>query len=399
MNNVSSAVARLRHPAVGLVALVVFALIVRLAIAVYNQDFVPSVPITIDAARAGLLMDPGAAVKMRGVVVGRVDKIEVHGDGVALKVNMDPELIGQVPANVAVSIVPPTVFGPKYIDLAEPAGPLASSIGPGAVLGHGDVTVEINNTFAAVVAAIQAIHPARLNITLNALANALQGNGAKAGQFIRQLNAYTQSLNPSLPALHEDIAKTPPVANQYAALTPDLVTTASNTGAISDTLVDQKAQLSALLLSLTRFGNRISPFLDDIEHPLVTTLDVLRPTTRMLSEYSPELPCVFRGLVRNDELWSRVMMGQGHGGRRNLGAIATAGRGLGPYKYPEDLPKIGADDGPNCYGLPEVSKIPPFVNFDTGATVYPSYKEGAVPGQVPLGVLLFGQQLPTGGGR
>jgi len=132
MNNVSSAVARLRHPAVGLVALVVFALIVRLAIAVYNQDFVPSVPITIDTARAGLLMDPGAAVKMRGVVVGRVDKIDVHSDGVALKVNMDPELIGQVPANVAVSIVPPTVFGPKYIDLTEPAGPLASSIGAGA---------------------------------------------------------------------------------------------------------------------------------------------------------------------------------------------------------------------------------------------------------------------------
>ncbi|MDT7750157.1 MAG: phospholipid/cholesterol/gamma-HCH transport system substrate-binding protein [Pseudonocardiales bacterium] len=399
MDNVESTAARLRYPAVGLVALVVFVLIVRLAAAVYSQDFVPSVPITIDTARAGLLMDPGAAVKMRGVVVGRVDKIEVNGDGVALKVNMDPDLIGQVPANVAVSIVPPTVFGPKYIDLTEPAGQLAASIGPGAVLGHGDVTVEANNAFAAVVSAIQAIHPARLNIMLNSMANALQGNGTKAGKFIRQLNAYTQSLNPSLPALREDIAQTPPVANQYAALTPDLVTTATNTGAISDTLVDQKAQLSASLLSLTRFGNRMSPFLDEIEHPLVTTLDVLRPTTRMLSEYSPELPCVFRGLVRNDQLWSRAMMGLGHGGRRNVGSLATVGRGLGPYKYPQDLPKIGANDGPNCYGLPEVGKIPPFVNFDTGATVYPSHKEGIAPGQVPLGVLLFGHQLPPGGNR
>jgi phospholipid/cholesterol/gamma-HCH transport system substrate-binding protein len=399
MDNVGSTVARLRYPAIGLVAVVVSVLIVRLAIAVYNQDFVPSVPITIDAARAGLLMDPGAAVKMRGVVVGRVDKIEVGGDGVALKVNMDPKLISQVPANVAVSIVPPTIFGPKYIDLTEPVGPLAASIGPGAVLGHGDVTVEANNAFAAVVTAIQAIHPARLNIMLNSVANALQGNGAEAGQLIRELNTYTQSLNPSLPALHEVIADTPPVANQYAALTPDLVTTATSTGAISDTLVDQEARLAALLRSLTHFSNRMSPFLDEIEDPLVTTLDVLRPTTRLLSEYSPELPCVFRGLVRNDELWSKTIMGSGHGGRRNVGSLATVGRGLGPYKYPQDLPKIGANNGPGCYGLPDVSKIPPHVNFDTGATVYPTDKEGAVPGQVPLGVLLFGKQIPAGGGR
>lgn len=391
---------RFRHPLIGLASLLVFAVLVGLAIASYNQEFVSSEPITIKSQRSGLLMDPGAAVKLRGVVVGRVGTVVADGDGAVLTADLDPELIDQVPANVSARIVPPTMFGSKYVKLVPPAGGPAGSLRPGAVLDDSRVTVEINDTFAEVMRTLQALQPARLNAMLTSVANTLDGKGVEVGRLIRDANAYLERINPSLPALRADIGKTIPVANDYTAITPDLVRTADNAGSISTTIADQRAQLAAFLLSMTHLGDDMSTFLDNLEEPLVTTLAVLEPSLRLVAEYSPELPCLFGGIVENDRLLSAVMGGPEFGGtHRNANVTMTLGRGMGPYRYPRDLPKVNATGGPDCHGLPVVDKLVPYVKFDTGADPYRSQQEGIEAGEVPIGVLLFGEQIPAGGER
>ncbi|RZL62947.1 MAG: MCE family protein, partial [Rhodococcus sp. (in: high G+C Gram-positive bacteria)] len=59
--------------ALGLAAAIVG--VIALSVASFNQVFVARVPITVIAERAGLVMDPGARVKMAGVTVGSVESI------------------------------------------------------------------------------------------------------------------------------------------------------------------------------------------------------------------------------------------------------------------------------------------------------------------------------------
>lgn len=55
-------------------------------------------------------MEPGAKVKLRGVQVGRVTSIH-SGDPVTLRLELYPEQLQYIPANVSAQITATTAFG------------------------------------------------------------------------------------------------------------------------------------------------------------------------------------------------------------------------------------------------------------------------------------------------
>ena len=60
-------------------------------IGLFRGSFTETVPVTVISDRAGLVMNPDAKVKMRGVQVGKVSAIEDRPDGTAvLHLAMDP---------------------------------------------------------------------------------------------------------------------------------------------------------------------------------------------------------------------------------------------------------------------------------------------------------------------
>ena len=72
------------------------------AVGLFRGGFGTTVPVTVVSDRAGLVMNPEAKVKMRGVQVGKVDSIETRPDGkAALHLAMDPSQLQHIPANVA----------------------------------------------------------------------------------------------------------------------------------------------------------------------------------------------------------------------------------------------------------------------------------------------------------
>ena len=75
----------------GLGTVVAIGLIVALAVVLFRGDLHKTVPVTVISDRAGLVMNPEAKVKMRGVQVGKVSSIEAKSDGTAaLHLAMDP---------------------------------------------------------------------------------------------------------------------------------------------------------------------------------------------------------------------------------------------------------------------------------------------------------------------
>src|SRR3981189_2311318 len=71
------------RPLAGLGMGAAIVLIVAMAVGFFRGDFTETVPLTVMADRAGLVMNPDAKVKMRDILVGRVSSIDVQSVGLA----------------------------------------------------------------------------------------------------------------------------------------------------------------------------------------------------------------------------------------------------------------------------------------------------------------------------
>ncbi|MGH3634186.1 MAG: MCE family protein, partial [Mycobacterium sp.] len=270
--------------------------IVAVAVGLFRGSFTPTVPVTVLSTRAGLVMNPDAKVKMRGVQVGKVASIDsLPGGQAALHLAMDPSQLHLIPANVLVDITSSTVFGAKFVQLVAPAEPSAQALRAGQVLDGEHVTVEINTVFQQLTSLLSKIEPEKLNETLGALASALNGRGNKIGQMFSDLDAFLAKLDPSRPALSHDLAVAPAVLNAYADAAPDLIKTADSATRISRTIVDEQNNLDALLVStigLADIGNQV---LGDNRQRLSDVVHLLLPTTDLLNEYHFALWCGIKG--------------------------------------------------------------------------------------------------------
>lgn len=136
------------------------------------------VPVTLTADRSGLVMDTGAKVMLRGVQVGRVNQIADDKNGTRLKLEIEPDQIRYIPANVEAQISATTAFGAKFVDLVIPQNPSRARLSAGAVLHSKNVSTEINTVFENVVDLLNMIDPLKLNAVLTAVADAVRGQGS-----------------------------------------------------------------------------------------------------------------------------------------------------------------------------------------------------------------------------
>ncbi|HEV7581455.1 MAG TPA: MlaD family protein, partial [Mycobacterium sp.] len=163
------------HPALWTVIL--FASIIAalvLTIGAFNRDFRPYATVTLTSDRSGLVMEPGAKVKLRGVQVGRVASIQ-PGEPVRLQLELYPEQLKYIPANVGAEITATTAFGAKYVDLLTPADPSPKRLRAGAVVESRNVTTEVNTVFQNLVGVLNKIDVTKLNAVLTALAEGFRG--------------------------------------------------------------------------------------------------------------------------------------------------------------------------------------------------------------------------------
>jgi len=344
-------------------------LLIAATIAQYRGAFDDEVIVTVEADRAGLTLAQGAPVKLRGVEIGQVGSIDTDGDKVLVDLEIEADQIDRVPADVTAQIVPPTAFGAKYVQLTAPSGGTAKPIDAGAVIPATRVTVEVDEAFENLTRVLDVARPAEVNAALTAVAGAVDARGELIGDLISRTDAYLVALNPALPTLSADLHKADDVLDVYEAARPDLIDTLDQTGDISDTLVRQQASLNAFERSLTTFSDEADVLLRSSEHGVVTALDLLEPVSRTLERYSPELPCVVLGLASVNKLAEAAVGGTNPG----VTTITRLIPGRDPYTYGANLPQLGEDRGPACFGLPyvtpgEAAHPPP--QMHTGANPY-----------------------------
>ncbi|MBC7304200.1 MAG: MCE family protein [Nocardia sp.] len=322
------------------------------AFALFQGVFTTTAQVLVDAPRAGLVLDPDAKVKVRGVEIGRVAEINLRDDGAQILLEVDPEQLKLVPSNAGVDIRSTTVFGAKYVNFVVPEQPSSSSLKPGSTVAASAVTVEFNTLFQHLSDVLAQVEPQKLNATLTALGTALEGRGDKFGDLLVRSDRYLRELNPYLPTLEADLDKTAAVTELYAEVADPLLRTVDNATGTSQTIAEMPGQLDNVLVNVIGLSDTVGSVLRENEHDLVTALDLLRPTTELLFEYAPALGCIIDGLGPlipiAEEMFGGILPG--------VGMNASFMAGAQPYTYPNSLPKVNATGGPRCEGV--VDRVP-----------------------------------------
>lgn len=359
--------------------------IVAVTALAFNGTLRHVVPLTVVSDRAGLVMEPGAKVKLRGVQIGTVGSIGTDSHNRStLSLRIDPKPFGLLPNDVEAEIKSSTAFGAKYVDLVVPekrsgTTPLDRLLKPGSVLQSRNVTVEVNTVFENLQGIVSAVDPAKLNAVLSALADALRGKGDVIGQAITASNEVLAVVNPRMPTITTDWRLFGQTTAAYSAAAQDILSVLDSFATTSQTISAQAHELDDVLLSAVGFAQSGSAVVGGNQDALVRALRVSEPTTALLEHYSPTYTCMFTGAQWFLENGGRDALG---GNGKSVIMDSALLFGDDPYRFPENLPKVNAHGGPggrpSCGSLPDPTKNFPVkylvtdTGFGTGLDVRPN---------------------------
>lgn len=343
---------------------------VALCLASFNRSLTSTVPITLTSDRSGLVMEPWAKVKLRGIQVGRVENVSLAGsDNASLRLYIDSDQLKNIPANVQARINATSLFGSKFVELVYPSDPSSQHLAAGAVLHSENVAVEVNTVFQNLVDLINQIDPAKLNSVLSAVAQGVRGQGENMGQAITDTNHVVTALIPRTDIMRADFQALRDVSDTYGAAAPNIISTLDAATVTSATVTAQAHQLDALLTGVVGLSRAGVDVLAPSKDNLVAGVNQLKSTTDLLLKYNPSLTCILIGADK--ALESEEPMSGGANGK-SLIMDASLLFGDDPYRYPDNLPvnraKGGAGGKPGCGSLPDVANNWPvrYLVADTG---------------------------------
>ncbi|MGD1257084.1 MCE family protein [Mycobacterium seoulense] len=330
---------------------------VALCSVLYTRAFTSYVRVSLTSDRAGLMMDPGGKVKMRGVDVGRVASIISGKQPVSLQLEIDPAQIRYIPANVEADIKATTVFGTKYVDLIYPDNPSSKPLSAGQILVSRNVSTEVNTVFENLVDLLDQIDPAKLNAVLTALAEGLRGHGEIIGDAIADTNEVLRALNPRSETVRENWHSLAAVSDTYSTAAQHILAVLDAASTTSATITSHTTDVDSLLVNLIGLGRSGAQVIGANNDNLIHAINILEPTTNLLMRYNPEYTCT---LIGTKWYYDNVAYQAVGGNGRTVVIDASLLFGSDPYVYPDNLPIVAAKGGPGgkpgCGSLPDVSK-------------------------------------------
>ena len=274
--------------------------------------------------RAGQQLETGSDVRLRGVVIGKVNDIQLAGRDVRLTLQIDRQY--RVPADAEAFITLKTLLGAKFVDLRTPSfhGPY---LRPGASIARTHIGPELEDALASGVQVLDAIRPNDLATVVHELATGARGHGEDIARSLRynaELQGEFQRTLPfQLRALHD--FRTIFGALRGSGVDLNVLADAINQGVPVYASARAQTELHRALVAVTPFARNLGDL-----------------------------------VILNRADWDRMITG----GDRVLGAIADRPGGLhdlvqGLYRYVFKL-------GGNPYILSDGSGSAAFTNFIGG---------------------------------
>lgn len=380
--NRSGFAAHVRLRLLGLTLVVATLGFLALTVLFYRHTFTPTVGVTLRAESIGNQLIVPADVQLHGVIVGTVTRVESNGRYASLHLALSPSHIDEIPANVTAQIVPETLFGEKYVNLVYPASPAPEHLAAGSVIGldRSSTSLELDRVFNQLVPLLKTLQPQQLNLTLSAVAQALNGRGQELGQNLVLADHYFQQFNPHLPTFEHDIRALATYATSLNGSLPGLFDQIRNFSANAKLITNDATTYNQFLRGTIPFTDAATAFFQADGNQIIALGAASAPVTSVLAYYSPEFTCLLNGL---SNLETRLEPDFGPGPYLHITLEYVPDRG--PYTYPRDLPQNNTISAPNCYGLPNSPQSTAYPGTYTAApaanstrTAQPSLGIGAV---------------------
>ena len=340
-----------RTPPYKLAGLVLALLTIAAIVLVYFQfrgDFLPREKLTMMSDRSGLSMDSGNKVTWNGVEIGKVGAVSATTVGgqprAKITLEVDPKYLYLIPAHLHAKINAPPGFGNKHPTLTSPKNPVPQRITSSDVIDATHVTVEFNTLFETLMSITQKVDPIKLNQTLTATAEALQGLGDRFGRAVINGNEVLGDLNPKMPQIRRDTQLLADLGEVYANAAPDLFDGLENAVTTARTLNEQQGNIDQALMASIGFGNTGGDIFERGGPYLVRATEDLLPTSALLDEYSPMFFCFIRNTHDGEPKVAASLGGNGYSLNTHSEVF---GLGAGnPWVYPDNLPRVNAKGGP-----------------------------------------------------
>lgn len=261
-----------------LVTVVALLLVAAIVLAWGRGTFSDDVRVSAQVDDIGGALATGSDVKLDGVIVGRVESIEPRDGGVRLGLVIPRERAGAIPREVRARILPASVFGTTFVDLApgQRAAPSADDVltaGQVIAQDRSASTLELQDALDSTNDVLTAVKPAQLAETLGAVATALDGRGEQLGTTMETLDRYLGRLDGRMPLLREDLRLLATNLQTVAALAPDLLDSVDSGLVTARTIADRRKQLAATIAGGTALADELDSLAVGQEDAFVRTLD------------------------------------------------------------------------------------------------------------------------------
>ncbi|MBD8507817.1 MCE family protein [Hoyosella sp. G463] len=348
----SAAPSKNRLRFVGLIFLVLILTFVLMTVLIFMKVFKPVTKATVMVETLGNSLSNQADVKINGVDVGEVRSTSISpGGGQAeIEIAIDADRTSYVPENVTARIAPKTLFGERYVALILPENPVgeiqAGAVIPEATQGS---VIDASRMYDVFHDLLTAVPPSDLAVTLGALNQAFDDRGDKLGVMIDRFQEMATSINTEQPNLEATVRDFATFADTYSDALPDLINALDTFRTTNQTVIEERSNVDAMLVSLTRSSNQLADFLNTNGGSLITIASDSRETLEMLARYSPAYGCAigyFADLEpRLDRAFGAGLEDRGTG----LSVTVELANPRGRYLPNQDEPRLFDTRGPVCY--------------------------------------------------
>jgi phospholipid/cholesterol/gamma-HCH transport system substrate-binding protein len=273
---------------------VIAALVAATVVAGYLVRPVPAGHNVIGYFANAVGLYPGDDVRVMGVPVGRIDKIEPRDGDV--KITMSVHHGVQIPADARAVIMAPNLVSARFIQLT-PAYTGGSAMADGARIDLAATAVpvewdEVKDELTKVAASLGPA-PGSLQGPLSRFvdqaADTFAGNGDSFHAALRELSQTAGRLGDSRTDLFGTIRNLQLLLDALSSSNEQIVQFTGHLASVSQVLADSSSHLDATLATLNQALTDIRGFLHDNNSVLIGQVNKLADFTKILSDHSGDI--------------------------------------------------------------------------------------------------------------
>ena len=226
--------------------------------------------VEVNFARTGQLLRVGGDVKLRGVQVGQVAKIQHDANGTAtVTLALHPGL--EIPEDVTAGVGAKTLFGEKFVNLIDPTHPNGRLLRNGDVIPEDRTTppFELDQVISALVPILDAAKPGDLGGALHALAVGLAGQEQDARDAIDNGVTALAVLAAHKSDLDRLLAGMDASTGALSKASPDLVASLNSLDKLSRQLVTDSNDVQSFLRDAPTVLNKLADLVSNHYQDLV----------------------------------------------------------------------------------------------------------------------------------